>query len=263
MAARAMWKGVIGFDDVDVPVRLYAAVQDRNVHFRLLDARRKAPVRQRMVNPDTGDVVEHASVVRGFEADDGTLVPLDADDLAALEPPADRAIEVTRFLDPSVISHQWYDRPYYLGPDGDDAAYFALAAALAAEEKEGVARWVMRKKAYVGALRVVGDHLMLITLRNAEEIVPASALKPPQGRTLDPRELKMAAQLVAALSGDFDPAEFRDEYRDRVHAFVEKKAKGESVTVKKFRPRKAAADDSLADVLAASVKGAKKKGRAA
>lgn len=263
MSARAMWKGVIGFEDVEVPVKLYSAVQDRDVHFRLLDARNKAPVSQRMVNPGSGKPVPHEDIVRGFETADGAFVILDAADLAELEPPAAREIEVTRFLDPDAINHQWYDRPYYLGPDGDAEAYFALAQALAGEGKEGVARWVMRKKEYVGALRAVGDHLLLITLRNAEEVVSASALTPPQGRELDARELKMAEQLVDALSGEFDPAEFRDEYRDRVLAFVEKKANGDTVTVKKFRPKKEPDADSLADVLAASVKGAKRKGRAA
>lgn len=261
--ARAIWKGVIRFEDVDVPVKLYSAVQDQKVRFRLLDARRKAPVSQRMVNPDTDEPVAHEDVVRGWETDDGAFVLLDDDELATLEPEPSRDIEVKRFVDPAEITHQWYDRPYYLGPDGDDEAYFALAQALEAEGREGVARWVMRKKEYAGALRAVGGHLLLITLRSAAEVVDAAALEPPAGRELDARELKMAEQLVDALAGEFEPPAFRDEYRDRVHTFIEKKAKGGTVEVKKFRPKRAADPDSLADVLAASVKGAKQKGRAA
>jgi len=263
MAARAIWKGVIRFGSVEVPVKLYSAVQDRNVHFRLLDAKKKTPVSQRMVNPDTGQPVPHEEIRRGWATDDGAFVVLEADELAELEPEPSRGIEVTRFLDPAKINHQWYDRPYFLGPDGDEEAYAALVRALEKEGREGVARWVMRKKEYAGALRVVAGRLMLITLRSAEEVVPASALEPPQGRALDARELKMAEQLVDALSGDFDPAEYRDEYRDRVHEFVAKKAKGGSVQVKKFRPKKQVAD-SLADVLEASVKDlTKRKSRAA
>jgi DNA end-binding protein Ku len=263
MAARAIWKGVIRFEDVEVPVKLYSAVQDRNVRFRLLDARAQAPVRQQMVNPESGRVVAHEDVVRGFETDDGAFVILDADELAALEPEPSRDVEVTRFVAPAEINHQWYDRPYYLGPDGDEEAYFALAQALDAEGREGVAHWVMRKKEYAGALRAVNGYLLLITLRSAEEVVAASALQPPEGRALDARELKMAEQLVEALSGEFNPADYRDEYRDRVHAFVEQKAKGGSVKVRKLTTKRAAEPDSLADVLAASIKGARKKGRAA
>lgn len=258
-----MWKGVIRFGGVNVPVRMYSAVQDRSIHFRLLAAKSRTPVKQRMVNPDTGEPVPYEQIRRGYQTDDGAFVILDEQDLGALEPEPSRDVEVTRFLDPSIISHQWYDRPYFLGPDDDPAAYAALARALAEEGVEGLAHWVMRKKQYRGALRSTGEHLMLITLRSAEEVVPASALEPPQGRKLDARELKMAEQLVAALAGEFDATQFRDEYRDRVLAFVEQKAKGGTVEVKKFRPKKQPAK-TLAEVLEASVKAASKsKGRAA
>jgi DNA end-binding protein Ku len=263
MAARAIWKGVIHFGAVEVPVKLYSAVEDRTVRFRLLDERRQRPIRQQMVNPDNGEPVSAEEIRRGFATDDGHFVILGDEELRSVEPPPSREIDVTRFVAQSAINHQWYDRPYYLGPDGDAEPYFALAQALAAEDKEGVARWVMRNREYTGALRVVGDHLLLITLRHAEEVVPASALEPPQGRALDARELKMAEQLVGALSGDFDPAEFRDEYRDRVLSFVGKKAKGETVRVKQFRPKRLP-QKSLAEVLEASVSEvARRKGRAA
>jgi DNA end-binding protein Ku len=263
MAARAIWKGVIRFGAVEVPVKLFSAVEDRTVRFRLLDERRQRPIRQRMVNPDSGEPVDAEEIRRGFATDDGHFVILDDEELKSVEPAPSREIEVTRFVEPAAINHQWYDRPYYLGPDGDAERYFALADALAAEDKEGVARWVMRNKEYAGALRVVGDHLLLITLRNAEEVVPASALAPPRGRTLDARELKMAEQLVGALSGDFDAAEFRDEYRDRVLSFIEKKARGETVRIKRFRPKRAP-QKSLAEILEASVsEAARRKGRAA
>jgi DNA end-binding protein Ku len=257
MAARAIWKGRIRFGDVDVPVKLYSAVQDRNVRFRLLHAKDMEPVKQHMVNPETGKVVPYEDVQRAFRTDDGDLVMLDADELAELEPEASRDIEITRFVPPEVITHQWYDRPYFLGPDDDDDAYFALVEALRKQKREGVARWVMRKKEYVGALRLEGDHLMLMTLRHAGEVVEASALKPPGGRALDEREVKMAAQLVAALEDELDMTAFRDEYRDRVLELVEAKVEGKVV---KFptAPKKQT-DKSLASMLEQSVKDLKKR----
>jgi DNA end-binding protein Ku len=257
MAARAIWKGRIRFGDVDVPVKLYSAVQDRNVRFRLLHAKDMEPVKQQMVNPETGKVVPYEDVQRAYRTDDGDLVMLDADELAELEPEASRDIEITRFVDPEVITHQWYDRPYFLGPDNDDDAYFALVEALRKQKREGVARWVMRKKEYVGALRLEGDHLMLMTLRHAGEVVEASALKPPGGRALDEREVKMAAQLVAALEDELDMTAFRDEYRDRVLELVEAKAEGKVV---KFpaAPKKQT-DKSLASMLEQSVKDLRKR----
>jgi DNA end-binding protein Ku len=257
MAARAIWKGVIRFGDVDVPVKLYSAVQDRGVHFRLLHAKDLQPVRQQMVNPGTGKVVEYDDVHRAFQTEEGDLIMLDEEELATLEPPASRDIEITRFVDPAVVTHQWYDRPYYLGPDDDDDAYFALAAALAKQKKEGIARWVMRKKEYVGALRAEGGHLMLMTLRHAGEVVPASELKAPGGRELDKREVKMATQLVAALEDELDMTAFRDDYRDRVLELVEAKAEGKVIRFPKAA--KKTTEKSLAAMLEQSVKETKKR----
>ncbi len=251
MAARAMWKGILRFGGVEVPVKLYSAVEDRSVHFRLLDAKAQEPVRQQMVDPETGDVVEHAEVRRAFQTGEGELVVLADEELAALEPEPSRDIEVTRFVPTGEITHAWYDRPYYLGPDGGEDDYFALAAALEAEGREGVARWTMRKKDYVGALRAQGGYLVLITLRHAGEVVAASALPAPAGRALDEREMAMARQLVAAMEDELDFGAYRDEYRDRVRELVEAKAEGKVVTFPDA-PKKDT-EASLADVLERSL----------
>lgn len=253
--ARAIWKGVITFGDVEVPVKLYSAVQDRGIHFRLLHEKDLVPVRQEMINPDTGEAVAHESIRRGFEVERGEYVILEDDELEALEPKASRTIEITRFVDPADVDHQWYDRPYYLGPDDDAADYFALAAALEKSGKEGIARWVMRKKEYHGALRVRDGRLAMVTLRSPEEVVPASTLGTPGGREPDQRELRMAQQLVEALEGPFDPEAFRDEYRDRVLELVEAKAAGRKVPRKKAEKRKT--EGSLEAALSASLKRAK------
>ncbi|HYR08207.1 MAG TPA: Ku protein, partial [Longimicrobium sp.] len=126
MGARAIWKAHVTFGAVDVPVKLYSAVQDRAVHFRLLDAKRHEPVKQHMVDPDTGNVVESADIRRAFPTDDGDLVILGDEELAGVVPEPSREIQVTRFVPPGEITHQWYDRPYFLGPDEQDEAYFAL-----------------------------------------------------------------------------------------------------------------------------------------
>ncbi|MBR9990317.1 MAG: Ku protein [Gemmatimonadetes bacterium] len=262
MAARAMWKGRIRFGDVDVPVKLYSAIRSSSgLHFRLLHEKDLQPVKQMMVNPATGEIVDYEDVHRAFPTDDGLLVMLDEEELAALEPEASRDIEVTRFVDPEVITHAWYDRPYYLGPDDSDPEYFALAEALRRQKKEGIARWVMRKKEYVGALRLEGDYLMLMTLRHTGEVVPASTLNAPAGRALDKREVDMATQLVAALEGDLELEAYHDEYRERVLELVEAKTEGKVLQFPRA-PRKKIADDSLSDILEQSLKAARKKATA-
>lgn len=262
MAARAIWKGVIRFDAVEVPVKLYAAVEERNVQFRLLDEESRAPVRQRMVNPTTGDEVPFAETKKGYEAERGTFVVLEEEELEELRPEPSRDIEITRFVPPAEIDHRWYQRPYYLGPDAasDDGAerdYFALAGALAKKDREGVARWTMRHKEYVGALRAEGDHLMLVTLRHAGEVIPASALEAPGGRALAAEELEMAEKLLSALEDDFDPSRYQDEYRGRVLELIAAKAKGRKLAAPAAAPPKAE-PESLAKALEASLAQARK-----
>lgn len=256
MAARAMWKGVLQVGGTDVPVKLYSAIEPRKVSFRLLHEDDEEPLQQRMVDPETDEEVAYDETRRGYPTDDGRIVILDSDELEALEPEPSRDIELTRFVPVQAIDPRWYDRPYWLGPDDDEEAYFALLAALAESERAGVARWVMRKKEYVGALRVEDGYLMLVTLHHAGEVVSADALEAPGGRALDKKELKMAEQLVDALTGEFEPEQYKDEYRERVMALVEAKASGKTLPKKRAR-RKKAAGDSLSDILEQSLRAAR------
>ena len=252
--ARAMWKGDITIGRTTIPVKMYSAVQDQGVHFRLLHETDKQPVKQHMVNPETDEVVEHSEIRKGYVDDGGIVVMLDDEELDALKPEPSRDIEITRFVPRTAVSHGWYDRPYWLGPDsGGSNSYFALARALEEEEKEGVAKWVMRGKEYVGALVAENGYLMLITLRHAGEVVESKDLPRPSGRALDKKEVGLAQQLVSALEGDWNPAEFQDEYRDRLMEFIKSKAKGRAPKVRKLRPKKETTK-SLADVLEASLK---------
>lgn len=260
--ARAIWKGRITFGDIDVPVKLYSAVKSQGgVHFRLLDAKRHEPVTQHMLDPETDRIVEYDDIRRAVEIAPGELVMLDEGELDALEPEASRDIEITRFVPHGEITHLWYDRPYFLGPDESDAAYFALTEALQRKKVDGVARWVMRKKDYAGALHAEGDYLMLITLRHAGEVTPASELSPPGGRDLDKREVDMAKRLVAAMEGELDLAAYKDEYRERVLELVEAKAAGKVVKFPKAPARKTEA--SLADALERSIAAARKRRKSA
>ena len=261
MAARAIWKGVLKLNSTKVPVKLYSAIQDKTVRFHILDERSKVRVKQHMIDPDSGDEVPNEEIRKGFEVEPGTFVVLEAEDLERLEPKESRDIEVKQFVPTDAIPPEYYDRPYYLGPDGDQTAYFALAEALKNKEKEGVARWVMRKRPYVGALGAEGDYLMLFTLRNAEEVLSAKDLPKPAGRAPDKRELAMAKQLVELLKGEFDPKEYKDEYRKRVMEFVEKKAKGRKPKLRLVKEKRKPA--ALDKVLARSIETLKKEKRSA
>ncbi len=253
MAARAIWKGIIKAGNVELPVKLYSGVTERTVHFRLLHKTDKQPVKQKLVSSKTGKPVDYSDVQKAYPLTRGRMVVLEDEELEKLEPKDSRDIEITRFVDPADVDPRFYDRPYYVGPDGNAKAYFAVAAALAKKNREGIAKWVMRDRQYVGALKEENGYLMLIVLRHADEIIAADALKPPAGRPLQKKELEMAEQLLNALHGEFDPSEFRDEYRARVMELVETKAEGGKPKLKMFRPRKPKESEDLDDVLTASL----------
>ena len=263
MAARAIWAGNLKLGPATLPVKLYSAVEDQSVHFHILEAKTKLRVKQHMVNPESGEPVTSEDIRKGYEIDPGTFVFVDDQELETIEPKPSRDIEITRFVPSGHVSHLWYERPYYLGPDAESDPYFAFVQALRNQDREGIARWVMRKKAYVGALRVNGDYLVLITLKHADEVLSERDLPAPRARDLSPKELNMAEELVGALEGEFNVNEFRDEYRDRVMELIEAKAKGKRPALHAARPKRATTSlaDDLAKSLAAMKRGTRGKER--
>src|SRR5512143_3112825 len=244
MAVRAMWKGVIRFDTIKVPVKLYGAIEDRNVHFRLLHRQDLEPVHHSFINPETDEVVPYAEIRRAYVTETGDRVLLEPAELEGLEPEPSRDIEVLGFLPAHMIDHRWYNRPYYLGPDESSAEFYALTEALEAMQVEGLARWVMRNKSYVGALQLHQGYPMLMSLYHIEEVIPVESLSPPQGAALDKRELDLARQLIAMLESDFQPQEYHDEFREHVLEMLEAKAHGKKVRKLAPTPRERTEDIS-------------------
>ncbi|HSN70073.1 MAG TPA: Ku protein [Steroidobacteraceae bacterium] len=257
MAARAIWKGEIHVGSSRVPVKFYSAIEDRKVHFRLLHDKDHAPVVQRIVRKDTGEEVPREDQRKAFPVSREQAVILQPEELDALEPPASREIHLCRFVAPELLSDQWYDRPYFLGPDADESSYFALAEALDRTAVIGIARWVMRKKRYIGALGLTDGYLRMATLRRADQVLTFAGIVPTKATSPNPSELKLAQQLVESIAGDLDPASWHDEYRERVWALIEAKMAGRTVTP--IKRRRKAPEASLADSLKASIAAARER----
>jgi len=257
VSARAIWKGVVVLGKHRVPVKLLSAVEESDVHFRLLHEKDKAPVSQRMVRPDTGEEIPREQMQKGYEVEPGRFVTFDKEELAALQPPESRDIEVAQLVPRGSVGSYWYERPYWLAADtGGTADYAALAAALDAEKRDGVVRWVMRGQRRVAVLRAHGGHLLLVTLRHTDEVVPPDALEPPPGEKPDAKEMRLAEQLVSTLEGSFDAEKYRDEYQARVRKLIEAKAHGRKLP-QRAAPERRRAPASLAGALEASLRGAK------
>lgn len=241
-----------------VPVKLFSAVEDRRIHFRLLHQEDLVPVKQRMVNPDTGDVVEYSEAGRALPTETGALVMVNPEELEELEPESSRDVEVESFVEPAILDQAWYDRPYYLGPDGSPEIYFSLVEALQESGRIGIAHWVMRNKEYRGALRQEGPHLMLITLHSEQDMVPVSALEAPDGRDLEKKELDMAEQLIDALTEEFHPDAYENEHRSRVMELIQAREAGEVVEFREPEEREET-DQDLSAALEASLESARKR----
>lgn len=255
--ARAIWKGAIRLDSQPVAVKLYSAVEDRSVHFHMLHAKDKAPVEQHIVRKDTGKDVAKDEMRKAFAVSKGTAVMLQPEELEKLIPPESRDIHICRFVPSSVLGDQWFERPYYLGPDGDDDDYFALAQALERKNVIGIARWVMRKKRYLGALSVLDGYLTMSTLRRADQVLSFSGIEPAKAASPSANELKLAEQLVSSIEADFEPELWQNEYRQRLCKLIEAKARGEKL--EPVRPKKRAPQVSLAESLKASIAAAKER----
>lgn len=251
MSARALFKGRLCLGDEEVPVKLYSAVVDRKVHFRLLHKADREPVKQVMISEATNDEVPVADSHRALQLDNA-IVMLRKDELDELKPEKSRRIEVLQFLPPAVIDHRWYDRAYYLGPDGDPDALAALSRMLEDMGREGLVRWTMRDKQYLGALRRYQGQPVLISLRYAEQVLPIAELPRPSGNAPGPREKQMAGQLISLLEADFEPDQYQDEYQLRMQELIDRKRRG--LKGKARRPRRRPSSNSLEEALAASVK---------
>jgi DNA end-binding protein Ku len=233
--ARATWSGAISFGLVSVPVKLFTAVRKQDVRFRQLHAETHNRVRRRKVDAQTGEEVDTSDIVKGYETDDGRYVVVDPDELAELDPEASRTIEIHDFVDLDDIDPIYYDRPYYLGPDGEQARkpYELLVTAMERSSKVAIGTFVMRTKEHLGAIRAKDGLLVLSTMNYADEVVDPGEVEGADREEIEvtDRELEMAGRLIDSLTTDFDPAAYRDRHRERVLEFIERKAAGEEIAV--------------------------------
>jgi len=230
-SARSMWTGSISFGLVNIPVKLFPAIREERVAFRMLHDQDKVPLQRRMFCPAENKEVHPEHIVKGYEIAPDQYVVVSEEELDAAAPKAARAIEIRDFVALEEIDPAYYDRPYYLAP-GEHAAkpYRLLLEAMEKTGRVGIAQFVMRAKEYLAALRPVDGALCLDTMHFSGEVVnPEDLPGLPVEAKVEDRELKAAIQLIDSLTTKFDIEQYRDEYRHRVLEMVRQKAEGHEV----------------------------------
>jgi DNA end-binding protein Ku len=259
---RAIWSGAISFGLVNIPVKLYSAVNRKTVRFHQLDSEDNQRIQQKRVNPRTGEEVPYENLVKGYELAPDRYVIITPEELESLEPQKTRSIDIEDFVELSEIDPIYYDHPYYLVPDkGAGKAYKLLLEAMKDSGKVAIARVVIRSKENLVAIRPLDGLLTMETMLFSDEVIPSDGIEdiPADGEAkTSARELEMAKQLIDSLTSDFEPGKYRDEYRDRVLEMIERKAEGQEIVVEAPEEEPQKVPDLMA-ALEASIAGTKKK----
>jgi DNA end-binding protein Ku len=261
--ARAIWSGSISFGLVSVPVKAFSAVRDHSVHFNQLEKKTGARINYKKVSDKTGKEVAGDEIESGYEIASGKYVVVEDNELEKLKPRTSRTIDISDFVDLHQIDPIYYERTYWLGPDGEAAErpYRLLLAAMENEGKAGIGAVVMRKKQYLAAIRPLDGALAMSTMRFADEVVPQKDVDalPGKGAKPEPKELKLASQIIGSLATEWDPTRYHDTYTEELKRLIEAKAKGKEIVVEEEAP---AADNvlDLMQALEASLEAARKGG---
>ena len=232
MPPHSLGSGTISFGLVSIPVRLYTAASSANVSFNLLHAKCGSRIKQQTFCPTCNEVVDRASLVRGYEFAKDQYVRVTDDELKALEGEASKVIDIAEFVPLQSVDPIFFEKTYYLGPDkGGDKAYRLLADAMDKGKRVALATFVMRGKESLVLIRPARGGLMLHTMYFADEVRDFGEIDRGQSAKIKPGELDLALQLIDGLASDeFEPERFQDEYRHRVLDLVNQKVEGKEVT---------------------------------
>ncbi|GAO41587.1 non-homologous end joining protein Ku [Flavihumibacter petaseus] len=227
---KAIWTGSIGFGLVNIPVKMYSAVEDSSLSLDMLDKKDHANIRFKRVNEKTGKEVPWENIVKGYLVGDKYVV-LDKSDFEKASPEKSKHVEITQFVNLEEIDTNYFEQPYYLEPDKTGTrAYALLCEALLKSKKAGIGMLVMHSREHLCLIKAQEHTLVLNRIRFAEEVRDPAELKIPTTKSKPP-ELKMALSLVNQLTKKFDISAFRDDYSDKLMKLIQAKAKGKTIKV--------------------------------
>lgn len=255
---RSIWKGAISFGLVSIPVKLYSATEERDIAFRQVHREDGGRIRYQRVCTKCGEEVQYADIAKGYEMSDGSIVVLTDEDFEAVPITSNRMIDVVQFVPLESLDPIYFSKSYYLEPEkAGIKPYVLLARALEESGKVAVVKVALRQREALAAVRVRDGVFVLETMLWPDEI------RDPEFGFLDddvevrPQELAMAGTLIESLSGEFDPAEHHDRYREALEEVIEAKVEGHELVAPPARPDEGGAVVDLMAALRASVDAAK------
>jgi DNA end-binding protein Ku len=256
--ARAIWSGSISFGLVSVPVRMFSAIEEHTLHFNFVHAPDGSRIGYEKICKAEDKPVPDDEIVKAFEYEKGEWVYMGDEDFEAAAAENHRTIDIRTFVPYEDIDPIYFERTYYLGPqENGEKVYALLARAMADSGLAAVAKWVMRDRQNLGLLRVRDGVITLERMHFADEIRPVEGLA-PEGADVSKQELGMAAQLIEQYSGEFEPEQYRDTYRDALCEIIKAKRRGEEVHAE-VAPEPEAPTDLMA-ALRASLESAHRRG---
>jgi DNA end-binding protein Ku len=259
---RATWTGSISFGLVNVPVRMYSAIDEQDVRFHLLHEKDDSRIGYEKVCKKEGKPVPDDEIVKGYEVSEGKYVYVTDEDLEAAAGESYRSIDIQDFVDVDEVDPIYFDRTSYLGPaEGAEKPYALLVRAMEESALVGIVTYVMRDKQQLGCLRVRDGMIVLEKMFFADEIRSTKGIVPRKA-TVPKQELAMALDLIDRFRGPFEPEKYEDTYRESLLAVIERKRKGKDVHAEPEAEREEEPADLL-EALRASVEAHGRRGRAA
>ncbi|HWL35134.1 MAG TPA: Ku protein [Frankiaceae bacterium] len=255
---RSIWKGAISFGLVSIPVKLYSATEERDIAFRQVHREDGGRIRYQRVCTKCGEEVSYADIAKGYEMSDGSIVVLTDEDFENVPITTNRMIDVVQFVPLEELDPIYFSKSYYLEPEkAGIKPYVLLARALEESGKVAVVKVALRQREALAAVRVRDGVFVMETMLWPDEV------REPQFGFLDddvevrPQELAMAGTLIESLSGEFDPNEHKDTYREALEEVIEAKVEGHEIVAPAARPDEGSTVVDLMAALRASVDAAK------
>jgi DNA end-binding protein Ku len=227
---RSIWKGAVSFGLVSIPVKLYSATEEKDISFHQVRRSDGSRIRYRRVAEADGEEVSYGDIAKGYQLDNGEIVVLTDEDFADLPLPSKQTVEVLQFVPLEQVDPIYFARSYYLEPEKSGVKpYLLLREALERSDRVAVTKVAIRSREQLATLRVRDGVIVMETMIWPDEVRAADFAFLDEDVQLRDPELKMADSLVESMSGDFDPGDYSDDYREALQEVIDAKAAGREV----------------------------------